>query len=395
MSNDSFSIQKRRLGKSGLMVSNLGFGCMRLPVIDGNLEHIDEPSAIAMVRRAIDAGVNYIDTAYPYHGPGIPRRGQSEPFVGRALSNGYREKVYLATKLPTWIIESRADMDRLLDEQLKRLGVPYVDVYLAHSLNASSFPKLKKLGLLSFFDEAKRDGRIRNAAFSFHDTYVPFEEILNSYDWDVVQIQYNYLDKNYQAGERGLQEAYKRDIGVVIMEPLRGGFLINNIPEDMQAELKNIHPDWSLADWGLRWLWNQPEVGVVLSGMSTPEQVEENLRIAAVSPDPGTLSSVDIAALERVRRRFTDRITVDCTACGYCVPCPQNIRIPRIFSYYNDYVMTDDPESKERAKWLYDGAMSAQEKAGSCIGCAECVTKCPQHIPIPEIMPEIAKIFER
>ena len=394
MTNESSFIQKRRLGKSGLMVSNLGFGCMRLPVIDGNLERIDEPAAIVMVRKAIDAGVNYIDTAYPYHGPGIPRRGQSEPFVGRALSDGYREKIYLATKLPTWIVESRADMNRLLDEQLKRLNVSYIDIYLAHSLSASTFPKLKKLGLLPFLDEAKRDGRIRNAAFSFHDTYVPFEEILNSYDWDVVQIQYNYLDRNYQAGERGLKEAYKKDIGVVIMEPLRGGFLINNIPVDLQEELRNIHPDWSLADWGLRWLWNQSEVGVVLSGMSTMEQVEENLRIAAASPQPGTLSSVDIAALERVRRRFTDRIAADCTACGYCMPCPQSLRIPRIFSYYNDYVMTDDPESKERAKWLYGGAMSAQEKAGNCIGCAECVTKCPQHIPIPEIMPQIAKIFE-
>ena len=395
MANESPLIQRRRLGKSGLMVSNLGFGCMRLPIIDGNFEHIDEPTATKMVRKAIDAGVNYIDTAYPYHGPGIPLAGQSEPFVGRALSDGYREKVYLATKLPTWVIESRADMDRLLDEQLKRLGVSYIDVYLAHSLSASRFPKLKELGLLTFLDEAKRDGRIKNAAFSFHDTYLPFEEILNSYDWDVVQIQYNYLDVDYQAGQRGLREAHKRDIGVVIMEPLRGGFLINNIPSDLQQELKAIRPHWTLADWGLRWLWNQPEVGVVLSGMSTMEQVEENLRIAAALPESGKLlSNADIAALDRVRRRFTDRIAVDCTACDYCTPCPQGVRISRIFSYYNDYVITDDQESKERAVWLYDGAMSRTERASNCIGCAECTTKCPQNIPIPDLMPQIAKIFE-
>ena len=178
------------------------------------------------------------------------------------------------------------------------------------------------------------------------------------------------------------------------MEPLRGGFLINNIPPDLQEELKAIHPEWSLADWGLRWLWNQPEVGVVLSGMSTMEQVEENIRIAASSPQNGELSSIESAALDRVRRRFTNRIAVNCTACDYCAPCPQGVRISRIFSYYNDYVITDDQESKERAVWLYDGAMSSDEKASNCIGCAECTDKCPQNIPIPELMPQIAKIFE-
>ena len=389
------SVHKRKLGRSGLMVSNLGFGCMRLPIIDGNFEHIDEMAATQMIRKAIDSGVNYIDTAYPYHGPGIPLAGQSEPFLSRALSDGYREKIYLATKLPTWVIESRADMDRLLDEQLKRLGTSYIDVYLAHSLSASRFPKLKKLGLLNFFDEAKKDGRIRNAAFSFHDTYLPFEEILNSYEWDITQIQYNYLDIDYQAGQKGLKEAYKRDIGVVIMEPLRGGFLINNIPSDLQHELKTIRPEWSLADWSLRWLWDQPEVGVVLSGMSTIEQVDENLRIAASVPQSGKLSSAETTALERVRRRFTDRIAVNCTACDYCAPCPRGVRISRIFSYYNDFIITDDKESRERAVWLYDGAMNSQERAGNCVGCSECTTKCPQNIPIPELMPQIAKIFEQ
>ena len=392
---NNFSIPKRRLGKSGLMVSNLGFGCMRLPVIGSNLECIDEPLATAMIRKAIDSGVNYIDTAYPYHGPGIPRPGQSEPLVGRALAEGYREKVYLATKLPTWTIESRADMDRFLDEQLKRLGVSYIDVYLAHNLTASTFPKLKKLGLLTFFDEAKKEGKIKNAAFSFHDTYIPFQEILNSYDWDIAQIQYNYLDIDYQAGQRGMRDAYNKDVGVVIMEPLRGGFLVDNIPVDLQEKLKEMHPDWSLADWGLRWLWNQSEVGVVLSGMSTMEQVDENLHIAATSAGIGRLNHDDIIALEKVRKRFTDRTDVNCTACGYCTPCPQNVRIPRIFSYYNDYVITDDAEAKKRAKWLYGGAMSDDEKAGNCIGCGECTTKCPQSIPIPELMTEIAEIFER
>ena len=264
---------------------------------------------------------------------------------------------------------------------------------MAHSLNASTFPKLKNLGLLSFFDEAKRDGRIKNAAFSFHDTYLPFEEILNSYDWDIAQIQYNYLDIDYQAGQRGLREAYKKDIGIVIMEPLRGGFLINNIPSDLQEELKSIHPDWTLADWGLRWLWNQPEVGVVLSGMSTMEQVEDNLRIAAASSSHKKLNSIDIAALDRIRRHFTDNITANCTACGYCVPCPQGVRIPRVFTYYNDYIITDDNDSRARTKWLYSGAFNDQERADNCIGCGECATKCPQAIPIPELMPEIAKIF--
>lgn len=387
-------INRRRLGKTELQVSNLGFGCMRLPVVGNRNDQIDEEQAISMIRKAIDAGVNYVDTAYPYHGSDFTKPGMSETLVGKALSDGYREKVVLATKLPTWLINSRADMDRILDEQLKRLDVSSIDIYLAHNLISTIWPRMKELGLLSFFDEAKKDGRIKHTAFSFHDTNSLFNEILESYDWEVAQIQYNYLDINYQAGRKGLKAAHKKDMGVVIMEPLRGGFLVNNIPGDLRQEMKEKQRDWSPVDWAFRWLWDQPEVGTVLSGMSNMEQVEENLRIAAtVENGIDGLDNEDLMILEKVRRRFTERIEVNCTACGYCSPCPEGVNIPKVFSIYNEYGMTDEASIKGTARMLYNASMNATEKADNCIGCQVCETKCPQHIPIHSLMPVIEKTF--
>ncbi len=390
----TMNIHKRRLGKSELQVSNLGFGCMRLPVIDGRNDQIDEDQAIAMIRKAIDAGVNYIDTAYPYHGMDHTKPGMSEILVGRALQDGYREKVYLATKLPTWIIRSRADMDRILDEQLKRLGVSSIDVYLAHNLIATVWPRMKELGILSFLDEAKRDGRIKHTAFSFHDTNSLFNEILDAYDWEVAQMQYNYIDTNYQAGRKGLEAAYKKDIGVVIMEPLRGGFLVNNIPLDLQHEMKQKHPDWSPVEWAFKWLWDQPEIGTVLSGMSNLQQVEENLRVAANAGNGVKgLDADDRQILDKISARFAERLEVNCTACGYCAPCPKGVNIPKVFSLYNEYGMTDEASIKGTAKMLYTLSLNENEKADSCIGCKKCESKCPQHISIHTLMPAIDKTF--
>lgn len=386
------SIPKRLLGKSGIEVSQLGFGCMRLPLLGDNPTEIDVPQAIAMVRRAIDAGVNYVDTAYPYHSDDHDKPGQSEPFTARALADGYRDRVLVATKLPLWLIETRADMDRILDEQLRRLETSHVDVYLAHNINGGVWSKVRELGLFSFLDEALKDGRIRYAGFSFHDRYQLFEEALGSYDWSVAQIQYNYLDIDHQAGQRGLRLAAERGVGVVVMEPLRGGFLVNHLPESAKEILRKARPEWSLAEWALRWIWDQADVATALSGMSTMEQVEENLRLAG-SAASGELTKSDHDALEAVREIFADRIQVGCTTCGYCLPCPSAVAIPRVFGYYNEYFLTDDPKAQQNARYFYGSIMGSDKQADSCTQCGVCLDKCPQHIDIPGQMVKAAKLF--
>ena len=385
-------MRKKTFGHTGLELSALGFGCMRLPLTNpDDLGSIDYDLATAMVRKAIDNGVNYIDTAWPYHSSsGRNDAGQSEPFVGRALKGGYREKVSLATKLPCWLIKSRADMDRILDEQLKRLDVGCIDFYLAHNLNDIVWPQIRDMGLFEFFDAAIKDGRIKYAGFSFHDIYSRFEEILKSYDWTFTQIQYNYLDVDYQAGQRGLKLAAERGLGVVIMEPLRGGFLINNIPEKMKNLLASVRPEWSLADWGLRWLFNQPEVGLVLSGMSEMAHVDDNLRIASAEPDMG---EKEIAALDQVREYFKSRLKVNCTACGYCLPCPAGVNIPKNFMYFNDYFLTDDEVVRGRSKYFFSAQVAENETFKNCIHCRECEDKCPQSLPISDSLEEMSGVF--
>lgn len=378
------TLSLRKFGKTGLSVTPLGFGCMRLPVIDGDAGKINKPEATAMLHKAIDAGLNYVDTAYPYHGNNFPQAGESEPFVREALQGGYRDKVQLVTKLPLWNVQTRDDMDRLLDEQLERLGTDHFDVYLAHNFNATSWPRMKALDIFSFLDKVVKDGRARTVGFSFHDQYRLFEEIMDSYDWPVVQLQYNYLDVNYQAGRRGIDLAKKKGAAVAIMEPLRGGFLINRLPDEMRDMLRQTRPDWSLADWALRWLWNQPEVDIVLSGMSTMEQVEENLRIAGSPPDFGEREA---KALDQVRQWFTDHLKVNCTACGYCLPCPKGIPIPKVFDYYNEFHMADDPAVRHRARIFYASTLTDAEKPDNCVKCRICEKRCPQGIEISRHMP--------
>jgi predicted aldo/keto reductase-like oxidoreductase len=375
----------RPFGKTGLRVSALGFGMMRLPLTDENSEHIDRPLAIKMLRRAIDAGVNYVDTAYPYHG------GVSELVVGEGLRDGYRERVILETKLPTWKVETRADMDKLLDEQLKKLGVAYLDVYLAHGLGADGWNKMNGLKITEFFDAAVKDGRVKHPGFSFHDKYEAFEKIIAGYDWHVTLLQHNYLDVNAQAGQRGIKLAAERGVGVAIMEPLRGGFLTQHIPADLIAHLKTARPEWTLADWGLRWLWNNPGIGVVLSGMSSLEQVEGNLRSAAAAPDFG---AKDEAALAKVQEYFKSRVKVPCTDCKYCLPCPQGCAIPRIFGAYNEYYLTDEEPLQQRARKNANNIPDA-ERPTKCVACKTCEPKCPQKIAIADHLHAAAELFFR
>jgi len=384
-------MQTKIFGRTGVELSIMGFGCMRLPVTDPkDPTTINYDLGTAMVRKAIDRGVNYIDTAWPYHGSSRSEPGHSELFVARALKDGYRDKVHLATKLPTWLVTSRKDMDKYLDAQLKRLAVSYIDFYLAHNLNTLVWPRIKHLGLLEFMDAALKDGRIKYAGFSFHDRYEVFEDIVGSYDWTFAQIQYNYLDVDYQAGQRGLKLGAARGLAMVIMEPLRGGFLVSYLPEEMRARLAEIRPDWSPADWGLRWLWDQPEVNLVLSGMTAMAHVDENLKIAETA---GPLSEREKAAIDQVREFFLERIKVNCTGCGYCLPCPSGVNIPKNLSYYNNYHLIDADEARARVKYFYDAQTSSDETFASCTHCGECEDKCPQRLPISDAMTEVGQVF--
>ena len=385
-------MRHRTLGKTNETASILGFGCMRLPVAGPDPSCIDEDLAIAMIRRAIDRGVTYLDTAWAYHSAGgfsVP--GASEPLLGKALLDGYRDRVKVATKLPSWLVKSRADMNRHLDMQLKRLQSAHIDFYLAHTLNARYWAAMRDADIAGFFEEAKKDGRIRHAGFSFHDRFPVFQEIVEGYDWEFAQIQYNYLDSEYQAGEAGLKLAAAKGLGLVIMEPLRGGFLTSQVPEVMRARLAGVRPEWSLADWALRWLWSQPELSVVLSGMSSMEQVEENIDIACRA-EPFTDRETE--AIAAVRGEFLRRIKVACTGCGYCLPCPEGVNIPRNFMLYNDYCLTHNEVERGHIRYVYSNlVLDAGEMADRCLRCGECESKCPQQLPVADAMEDVARVF--
>lgn len=381
-----------KFGRTGLECSVLGFGCMRLPLTDkSDAASIDEKQATAMLRQAIEGGVNYVDTAYTYHcATGRDNPGASEPFVGRALSGGWREKVHLATKLPSWLVTSRAQMDGILDDQLRRLQTDRVDCYLVHCLNATAWANLQHLGIVGFLDKAKKSGKIRFAGFSFHDRYDAFETILASYGWDFAQIQYNYLDIDYQAGRKGLDLAASRGVPIVVMEPLRGGFLTDHMPAAMKELLAAARPGRSLAGWGLRWVMAQPGVAVVLSGMSAPAQVAENLQIAG-SLTPVTAEEEN--ALAAVRDYFHSRLKANCTGCGYCLPCENGVNIPKNFLYYNDYFLVDSDVTRARAKYAYTSQVVPEERAGNCVACGQCETHCPQKLPISRLMEDVKAVL--
>lgn len=375
----------RTMGKTGEKVSQLGFGCMRLPVIDGDSNKIDEKKAVEMIRSAIDEGLNYVDTAYPYHG------GESEPFVGRALKDGYREKVNLATKLPSWLIKTREDMDKYLNSQLERLQTDRIDFYLLHALSAERWDNLEKLGVKEFLDSAIKDGRIRYAGFSFHDKLPVFKRIVDSYNWSFCQIQYNYLDEDNQAGTEGLKYASSKGLGVVIMEPLRGGRIVRNLPEKAKAAISKAEIKRSPAEWGLRWVWNHPEVSVVLSGMNVKENVEENLRVASEA-EPNSLAEKELKLIDEVKNAFKERIKVNCTGCEYCMPCPGGVNIPKNFSCYNEYSTFVTSETEKELKSIYN-QVAESERADKCLKCGKCEKVCPQGIKVREELENVAKLF--
>ena len=381
----------RELGKTGEKISILGFGCMRFPTLDKNPDRIDEAKALPMLRKAIDKGVNYIDTAYPYHGTGLNQPGASEPFVGRALRDGYRQKVNLATKLPVWLVQERKDMEMLLDEQLKRLETDVIDFYLLHSIDINRWNRLRELGITEFLNGAIEDGRIRYAGFSFHDSLENFIPVVEGYNWSFCQVQYNFLDKAFEAGKSGLQYAAAKGLGIVVMEPLRGGSLAQ-CPEEANKLYKSYSINRSPAEWALRWIWNHPEVSTVLSGMTEMSQAEENIKIAGKTT-ANSMSPRELEIIRKVAVIYKDKIPVGCTACRYCMPCESGVNIPVSLQLYIDYHMFDDDISQARNKWRYSLVLAPESRASACTDCGKCRERCPRQINIPGEMKKVQAVF--
>ena len=376
-------MQYRQMGKTNEKVSVLGFGCMRFQVKNGKNDQIDEEKAITQLRMAIDKGVNYIDTAYPYH------EGNSEIVVGKALENGYREKVKLATKLPSWLIKSRQDMDKYLDEQLAKLRTQYIDFYLIHALRKEFWENLKKNDIFDFIDKALKSGKIKHIGFSFHDEYEVFKEITDSYDWDFCQIQFNFMDTEYQAGLKGLRYAAEKGMGIVIMEPLRGGSLVNKVPPQALEIYNNSGYGRTPAEWELRYIWDYKEVSVILSGMNEESHIIQNMNTASQAL-PGSLTEKEKNIIEEVKKIYLSKIKVNCTKCQYCMPCPFGVDIPGNFAMYNEYGIYGNFED---AKYTYNEMSRLKKSDALCKECGRCEPLCPQSIPIPQRLKEITKLF--
>ena len=383
----------RNFGKTNEKVSILGFGAMRLPTMENDPTKIDEEEAIRMIRYSIDHGVNVIDTAYPYGGFNMYEGGQSELIVAKALKDGYREKVNVSTKLPTWIIETREDMDKYLNKQLERLETDVIDFYLIHGVTKTYYEKLKELGFEDFLNKAIDDGKIKYAGFSFHDRVELFKEVVDHYDWSFCLIQYNYLDENYQAGKEGLEYAFNKGLGVATMEPLRGGQIASNIPDEIRDAFDEAIVKRTPAEWALRWVWNHPEVSVVLSGMSNMDDLKENLRISS-DAQSNSLSKKELIVIDYAKKVFNDKLEVGCTGCGYCLPCPQGVNIPENFAKYNDYHLFGTPETKERFKFGYEMGLLNGERASACNECGECEKLCTQEIQIMKELKKVKNLYE-
>jgi predicted aldo/keto reductase-like oxidoreductase len=367
----------RDFGSLDFRPSALGFGTMRLPVHKGDdgkpdFARIDAGEATAMLRRAIDGGVNYVDTAWMYH------EGESEKWLGQALKGGYRERVKIATKMPVWDVKQPGDFDRILGEQLDRLGEDRIDFYLLHSLDARHWQDVLDQGQLVAAERALADGRIGHLGFSFHGTYEVFEEILAATDlWEFCQLQFNYMDEDEQAGRKGLDLAASRGLGVIVMEPIRGGMLAHNLPPRIERLWGEAPVERTPAEWALQWVWSVPEVSFVLSGMSTMQQVQDNLAAAGRSR-PGLLTADELALVARVRDAYRELSPIPCTACRYCMPCPQGVNIPEILGLYNDAHMYGAP-ARQRLMYSF---LDDGERADSCTACGECESVCPQGIAV-------------
>lgn len=362
-------MEKRSFDKLGIETSLLGFGCMRFPTLEDG--KIDEETAEKMLDQAMAQGVTYYDTAFPYH------NGDSEPFVGRVLNKYDRSSYFLATKLPVWMPNTREEAEKIFEDQLKRLDKEYVDFYLLHALDKERFEKVKELGLIEMCEKFREEGKIRYLGFSFHDDYEVFEEIINYHNWDFCQIQYNYMDTDIQAGDKGYELAKEKGIPMVIMEPVRGG-LLAGFSDDIEEMFRGERPEKSVASWALRWVGSHSNVKVILSGMSTPEQVQDNLETFG-NFEP--LSEKEQETVKQVVATLKGRVQNGCTGCRYCMPCPSGVDIPASFRIWNDYHIYQK-YSVVKNRW--ENELAEDAKPENCVECGACEEQCPQKISIRE-----------
>ncbi len=384
------------MGSLDWEVSALGFGCMRLPPRKINRLRAETDKSIELIRYGIDSGINYIDTAWIYH------LGDSEKIIGKALKDGYRERVHLATKLPMFMINNADQFDSYLKTQMKRLQTGYLDAYLFHAVNQGQFEKIKKLGLIKKMENAKKEGLIRSIGFSFHDTLPVYKEIIDYYPWDISQIQYNYMDTAVQATSEGLSYAANKGIAVVIMEPLKGGTLVNP-PREALDIINSAEKKRTPADWALQFLWNKPEVSVVLSGMNSKKMIRENCE-SADNSGINSLTAREQEVIERLTEEFSKKIVVPCTSCSYCMPCPQGVNIPQNFACLNNVTLERSRFRRITIRRTYRKMKNKKNEvnhenpngnATLCIKCGECIEKCPQRIQIPEELEEVKQEMGR
>lgn len=379
-------MQNRLIKKTGDEISPLGFGAMRLPLKNGK---IDRELAKKQIYHAIDNGINFIDTAYLY--------GDSETFLGEVLQGEYKDKVKLCTKLPSINVRKYEDMENILDEQLKRLQRDSIDYYLIHAVDLKTINRLLKRDLLEFINKAKREGKIKHVGFSYHGPKEEFEIIVDGYDWDVVMVQYNYFDENVQAGMEGIEYATSKGMGVFVMEPLKGGILAGKMPHDAEEIFRKANPNKSNAEWALEWVLNNRNVTCVLSGMNSFEQIDENIRIAE-NTAPLSMSFEDMETVELVKRVLRNSLKINCSTCGYCMPCPQGVNIPECMKIYNEKYLFEHKGFFNQSFMDYyqyvGGIMGNEGNAGKCNGCGKCLRKCPQKLDIIAELKKVKKEFE-
>lgn len=379
-------MQYRLIEKTGDEVSSLGFGAMRLPLKNGK---INRELAQKQIYHAIDNGINFIDTAYLY--------GDSEKFLGETLQGEYSDKVRICTKLPSIHVRKYEDMENFLAEQLERLKRDYIDYYLVHSVDFKTTNRLIKKGLFEFLDNAKSEGKVRHVGFSYHGPKEEFDSIVDAYDWDVVMVQYNYFDENVQASMEGIEYAASKGMGVFVMEPLKGGILAGEMPKDAEEIFKKADPSKSTAQWALQWVLNNRNVSCVFSGMNSIEQLEENLAVAERTT-PLSMTFEEMETVELVKRVMRNSLKINCSTCGYCMPCPQGVNIPECLKTYNEKYLFNHKGFINTSLIDYyqyvGGVMGKPGNAGLCNACGKCLRKCPQKLDIIAELKKVKREFE-
>ncbi len=379
-------MQYRLIKKTGDEIFPLGFGAMRLPLKNGK---IDRQKAKELIYHAIDQGLNFIDTAYLY--------GDSETFLGEILQGEYKDKIKLSTKLPTINVRKYDDMEEILAEQLKRLQRDSIDYYFIHAVDLKAMNRLFKKDLAKFLKKAQSEGKIRHVGFSYHGPKEEFPSLIDAYDWDVVMVQYNYFDENIQASVEGIEYAASKDMGIFIMEPLKGGILAGKMPGEAEEIFKKANPNKSNAQWAMEWVLNNRNVTCVLSGMNSFEQLDENLEIAHKTT-PLSMSFEDLETVELVKRVMRNSLKINCSTCGYCMPCPRGVNIPECMKIYNEKYLFNhkgfiNPSFMDYYQYV-GGIMGSSGNAGKCNGCGRCLRKCPQKLDIVSELKKVKKEFE-